>query len=143
MIGVSILSVIAAFIVISRVGRSYGLETSLDSFLIFIYPLASLTGENLSTSIKKKPQNRNKSFFSPGFSLNCMLLIWNLAAGFISMAFLSMIRQSGHSHWSISFEILGSQWLNLTMLVLTKRDLMISITLKGKKCPKGAVSFWH
>ena len=64
-----------------------------------------------------------------------MLLIWNLAAGFISMAFLSMIRQIGHSHWSRSLEMLGSHWSrfferlgslwrNLTMLVLTKRALM-------------------
>ena len=90
MIGVSILSVIAAFIVISRVGRSYGVETSLGNFLFF--PLASLTGENMSTSFKKKSKNRNKSFFSPGFSLNGLLLIWTIAAAFISMAFLSMIR---------------------------------------------------
>ena len=88
MIGVSILSIIAAFTVISRVD----VETPLDSFLIFIYPLASLTGENMSTSFNKKSKKRNKSFFSPGFARNGLLLIWTVMAAFISMAFLSMIR---------------------------------------------------
>ena len=93
MIGVSILSVIAAFIVISKLGKSYGVETSLDNFHIFIYPLATLTGENMSTSLKKKSKQRNKSFLSPGFARNGLLLLWTVAAAFISMAFLSMIRQ--------------------------------------------------
>ena len=92
MIGVSIVSVIAAFIVISKLGQSCGVETSLDNFLIFIYPLATLTGENMSGSFKKKSKQRNKSFFSPGFARNGLLLVWTVAAAFISMAFLSMIR---------------------------------------------------
>ena len=94
MIGVSILSVIAAFIVISRLGQSYGVETSLDNFHILIYPLATLIGENLTRSFKKKSKQRNKSFVSPGFARNGLLLLWTVAAAFISMAFLSMIRQS-------------------------------------------------
>ena len=89
MIGVSMLSVIAAFTVISRVD----VETPLDSFLIFIYPLASLTGENMSTSFNKNSKKRNKSFFSPGFARNGLYLIWTVMAAFISMAFLSMIRE--------------------------------------------------
>ena len=92
MLGVSILSVIAAFIVISKVGRSYGEETPLDNFLIFFFPLATLTGENISTSLKKKKQMRNQSFLSPGFARNGLLLLWTVMAAFITMAFLSMIR---------------------------------------------------
>ena len=92
MIGVSIVSVMTAFLIISKVGRSYGVETPMDNFLIFIYPLATLTAENMSRSFKKKSKKRNKSFFSPGFAGNGLLLFWTVMAAFISMAFLSMIR---------------------------------------------------
>ena len=92
MIGVSIISVIAAFLVIIKVGRSYGVETSLDIFHIFIYPLASLTSENMTGSFKMKSKLRNQYFVSPGFARNGLLLVWTVAAAFISMAFLSMIR---------------------------------------------------
>ena len=91
MLGVSILSVIAASLVISKVGRSYG-EEIVDNFVIFIYPLATLTSENMSDSFKKKNKKRNKNFFSPGFARNGLYLIWTVMAAFISMAFLSMIR---------------------------------------------------
>ena len=91
MLGVSILSVIAASIVISKVGRSYG-EEMADYFLIFIFPLASLTSENMTESFKKKNKKRNKNFFSPGFARNGLLLMWTVMGAFMSMAFLSMIR---------------------------------------------------
>ena len=92
MLGVSILSVIAAFIVISKVGQSYGEETPVENFLWIIFPLATLTGENISTSFKKNTQKRNHSFLSPGLARNGLLLLWTVMAAFITMAFLSMIR---------------------------------------------------
>ena len=91
MLGVSILSVIAASLVISKVGRSYG-EEMVDNFVIFIFPLATLTAEKMTESFKKKNKKRNKNFFSPGFARNGLLLLWTVMAAFISMAFLSMIR---------------------------------------------------
>ena len=92
MIGVSVLSVIAAFIIISKVGRCYGVETPMDNFHIAIYPLSTLTAESMPRSFKRKSKKRNKSFFSPGFAGNGLLLLWTVMAAFISMAFLSMIR---------------------------------------------------
>ena len=91
-IGVSILSVIAAFIIISKVGRCYGVETPMDNFHIAIYPLSTLTAENMSRSFERKSKKSNKSFFSPGFAGNSLLLVWTITVAFISMAFLSMIR---------------------------------------------------
>ena len=100
MILVSIISISAAFIVISKIGRSYGVETPLDNFLIFILPLATLTAECMPRSFKSKSKERNKSFFSPGFAGNGLLLLWTVAAAFISMAFLSMIRQTSSLQFS-------------------------------------------
>ena len=77
----------------------YGVETPLDSFLILIFPLGTLTAENLSISFQKnmktKTQIKKKkinSFFSPGFAGNGVLLLWTVMASFITMAFLSNIR---------------------------------------------------
>ena len=100
MILVSIISISAAFIVISKIGRSYGVETPLDNFLVFILPLATLTAECMPRSFKSKSKERNKSFFSPGFAGNGLLLLWTVAAAFISMAFLSMIRQTSSLQFS-------------------------------------------
>ena len=102
MIGFSILSVSVVLIIITRIGQMYGVETPLDNFLIFIFPLGTLTAENLSSSFRRNMKNNKmkikkkkkglQSLFSPGFAGNGVLLLWTVMASFISMAFLSMIR---------------------------------------------------
>ena len=98
MIGASICTFIVAMFIVSRVSRCYGVETPLDNVLIFIFPLSTLTAEKMprcfriKTQKKKKQELRKESFFLPGFTGNTLLLLWTVAASFLSMAFLSNIR---------------------------------------------------
>ena len=96
MIGVSLLSVSVVLIIITRIGQMYGVETPLDTFKIFSLPLATLIGENLSSSFMKTKKTKKRkgleSLFPPGFAGNGLLLVWNAMAVIITMAFLSNIR---------------------------------------------------
>ena len=85
-----------ASLVISRIGRTYGVSTGLDSVIIFIFPLGTLTAENMSRSFKTKRRRKEignqSSFFPPGFAGNGLILLWMMMASILSMAFLSNIR---------------------------------------------------
>ena len=84
------ISVVISLIIISRIGRSYGVEPPLDVSRIFIYPLATITAEKMPKCFKK--HSRNKRFLSAGVAGNGLLLLWTVVAAFISMAFISNIR---------------------------------------------------
>ena len=96
LIGVSILSVSVALIIIIKIGQMYGVEIPLDYFLIFLFPLGTLTAEDMSRGFRKNKMKMKRNvqhlFFSPGFTTNGLLLLWTVMASFISMAFLSNIR---------------------------------------------------
>ena len=96
LIGISILSVSVALFMIHKIGQSYGVKSGLDNFLIVMFPISTLIGENLSEGFrknkKKKEKKNEKSFFSPGFAGNGLLLVWNAMALIITMAFLCNIR---------------------------------------------------
>ena len=92
MIGVSFLCFIVSCLIVSRLGETYGVETHLDNVLIMILPLGIITADMMPKCFKKKNFKPNKTFFSPGFAGNGLLLLWIVSAGFISMAFQSNIR---------------------------------------------------
>ena len=92
MIGVSILCFTVSCFIVVRLGQTYGVETHLDDVLILLLPLGIITSDLIPKCFKKKKVKQNKTFFSPGFAGNGLLLLWIVSAGFISMAFQCNIR---------------------------------------------------
>ena len=92
MIGVSIISFIVSWFIVSRLGQTYGVQPHLDNVLFLILPLGIITADFLPQCFRGGNVKQNKTFFSPGFAGNGLLLLWIVSAGFISMAFQSNIR---------------------------------------------------
>ena len=91
MIGVSLLSVSLACFVASKLGQRYGVGT-LDTVHIFLAPFGTLNAEPMPRWFTKNNKKEQKTFFSPGFAGNGLLLLWTVTASFLTMAFLSNIR---------------------------------------------------
>ena len=88
LIFISMLATSLVLLIASRAGLSYGVGTS-DVSSVLLTPFQTLNAEFLPAWFSRRA---TRTFFSPGFTGNYLLLVWTVMGSLITMAFLCNIR---------------------------------------------------